>query len=162
MLTLCVSVLLYAEFNLGGNEMIRAYFFVAVLAAMLYPIAWFVILTPASFNIVYGYSIALAVIATIGMVSGAMLGLFTTRALATRVPEILRGFFIRFIGSEIAGLIAFSFIWTYMMWEESRWQPFGLGVWLLMSVPGAVSAYIAYWLVSFLITPVAPLPKRKH
>lgn len=133
--------------------MVRSYAYVALIAALIYPLMWPIFL-PGAVEIIYG-SLIFGVVATSGVAFGAVLGIILIRVLVLNAPKIFRGFLVRIIGAELAGIFAFSVLFLCMVWEAGTWPPFSAGFWFLMHAPAVCSAYVSYWIVSLLVKPIA-------
>lgn len=137
----------------------RTYVYSGLLAALLNPLAWWM-LYGADFVAILGSNGAMLALFIIGGGINAVVALFITRPLSLYVAPVLRNMVVRFGGAVLAGTL-FVFELQYLFSAVLGFSSEEMsGIFLRVMGPSFIATYAAYWLVSFLVKPVAPLPSR--
>ena len=136
----------------------RLYFFTAFLSMLIYPLVWYSA-SPESFYILFKVS-TMGAFATVAITISAPLSLKIFSGLAKKVPAQTQVFALQIGSAVVAGLLTGTAIYLRVVYQTGFWQSFTWSWVQTVTVPAAMTALVAYWLVGLLVTPLIILLKH--
>jgi hypothetical protein len=129
------------------------YFYPALFAVLLYPFAWYFLVSPVVMFVIYNTAF-LAVYISAAMALASAGSLHYMRKIASGIESSFRYAVVWFFGPMISGLLCSFALYGVLLMQEGYAVEVDYRWFLAMQMPGTLATLVAYVLTSVLVTPV--------